>query len=194
MSLVNFNKPAAQVPQNDIAINGNSTSTITDACKPNGVKELLAAATQNMCIHFVSDGNWSMYDFLIAAVLELGKSCNVWITTYSMTELSARVLAQMKDKGEISDLHLLMDYKSKMRYPEVDQLIRNVASSIGLTHLHAKVLVINNGNKFITMLGSANWTKNPRIETGVIDTSTYIALGHINWITQKISQSINDLN
>jgi hypothetical protein len=189
MSLVNINKQTTAPDANDVVIEGNSSNTLSLAGKPNGLPGLFADLETNPCLHFISDGHWSMYDLLLHAVESCDTPSDVYITTYSMTELSARVIAKLKDSGKIKTLHLLMDYKSKMRYPQVDQLIRNVATSIGLTHLHAKVLVVMSGTKSITVIGSANWTHNPRVETGVIDTSIYIALSHVNWITQKITES-----
>jgi hypothetical protein len=58
----------------------------------------------------------------------------------------------------------MMDYKSKMRYPQVDQLIRNVATTIHLEHIHAKLLIVQLGKHTLTLIGSANWTKNPRLK------------------------------
>ena len=190
MSLINFNKPKEAVASSlDISVEGNAGQKMTSALKPNGLANLFEELKELQCIHFVSDGSWSMYDFLMHVLDLFSGPSNVWITTYSMTELSARILAKLKDAGKIKELRLLMDYKSKMRYPQVDQLIRNVADEMALTHLHAKLLIIQNGQNMLTVLGSANWTKNPRIEIGVIDKTVSVGLGHIDWISKKITEA-----
>lgn len=192
MSLINFNNPdlnRESPPGTQITMEAGSASNVVSSGKPKGLESLFDELKKFACLHFVSDGSWSMYDFLILALEQFERPSNVWITTYSMTELSARVLAKLKDSGKINELKLIMDYKSKMRYPQVDQLIRNVATELALTHLHAKLLIIQNGKDYMTILGSANWTKNPRVEIGVIDKSIYVGLGHIEWITRKMSEA-----
>ena len=189
MALVNFNKSTAAAATLDTAFEGNKAATLIDSTKPKGLVNLFEDLKEIQCAHFMSDGSWSMYELLQYALSRFDGPCDVWLTTYSMTELSARVIAKLKDSDKIANLNVLMDYKSKMRYPQVDQLIRNVATRMGLTHLHAKVLVIGNRKNYLTVIGSANWTKNPRVEVGVIDQSQHVAAEHIHWIEEMITHS-----
>lgn len=186
MSLINFNSSNEKKKSVDVSIEGTSTAHVSNAMRPKGLENMLAELKEMDCLHFVSDGSWSMYELLMHLLQMFDSPSNVWLTTYSMTEMSARIIAKLKDEGLIDELHVLMDYKSKMRYPNVDQLIRNACTSMGLTHLHAKVLIIKNGKNVLTIVGSANWTKNARIETGVIDKNVYVGLGHLSWIIKKI--------
>ena len=182
MSLINFNSlPSSkeQTPGAQITLEASSATNVVTATKPKGLESLFGELKEMQCIHFVSDGSWSMYDFLMMALEQYEGPSNVWITTYSMTELSARVLAKLKDSGRINELKLIMDYQSKMRYPQVDQLIRNVATELALTPLHAKLLVIENGKNFLTFVGSANCTKNPRIASGGSYKSITVRLRHM---------------
>lgn len=189
MPLINFETKhnAADRRQSDVLIAGSEGGDVVHSYKMAGLETLMQEMKNNLCVHFVSDGNWSLYDYLIAALEDHMGACDVWLTTYSMTELSARILAKMKDSGKIANLYVLMDYKSKMRYPQVDQLVRNVATRMGLVHIHAKVLIIGNGSVYRTLIGSANWTKNPRLEVGVIDSSDHVARQHIQWIEKSIT-------
>lgn len=187
MSLINFKSNRKTDAPVDISIEASSTPHVVQAMRPKGMEGLLNELKFISCLHFVSDGSWSMYELLMCLLEQFATPSKVYITTYSMTELSARIIAKLKDDKQIEELHLLMDYKSKMRYPNVDQLIRNACTSMGLAQLHAKVLIIKNGEHTLTIIGSANWTKNARIETGVIDKNTHVAESHIKWITQKIA-------
>jgi hypothetical protein len=70
---------------------------VVSALKPQGLDAIFEALQQKPCIHFISDGSWSLYDFLLKA-LEDKTGANVYITTYSMTELSARIIAKLKEE------------------------------------------------------------------------------------------------
>ena len=194
MSLVRFNKDthADQSASLSEAFSGNTSGTLVKTNTPGfQLADLYRQCSQRECIHFLNDGRWSLYDFLKLVVEQGNRPSNVWISTYSMTELSARVIAQLVDRGHIGKLHLLMDYESKIRYPQVDQLLSNVATTFGLTQLHAKVLVIMGEYGCITLIGSANWTRNMRIESGIIDRTTLVAMHHSTWIEKLISQNPN---
>lgn len=194
MPLVTINKTAS--PSSVKTASGSSSAIAYD-----GLLDGVFAQLQTCnYVHFRSDGQLSMHDFLMTGIEylktivdpSLHASCTVHLTTFSMTELSARILAQLKDAGSIAHLHILIDKEAQIRYPNVNQLISNVADSIGHVSIHAKVLLISMGNASLTMLSSANWTKNPRIEVGVIDSDINIYNYHRSWIDSKIKTSSNE--
>lgn len=159
---------------------------------PSGLPRLIDACATHGCVHFVTDGSWSLYDLLLHVA---GEHTIRWlcITTYSMTELSARVIGQLVQQGKIQQVYFLMDYKAEMRYPNVYQILRNIGQ-VASTHLHAKVMVMEYAAdqddapvQHLTLLGSANWTRNPRIEVGVLDASPAVATQHREWILQKFT-------
>lgn len=194
MPLVTLNKSASQ---SSVQTASGSISAIAYDGLLDGVFTQLQTCSY---VHFRSDGQLSMHDFLITGIEYLKtivdpsfhSSCVVHLTTFSMTEFSARILAQLKDSGDISELHILIDKEAQIRYPNVNQLITNVCDTIGHVSIHAKVLLIKMGSASLTMLSSANWTKNPRIEVGVIDSDLNIYQYHRSWIDAKIKTASND--
>ena len=54
---------------------------------------------------------------------------------------------------------------------------------------HAKVTVIQNETWGISIVSSANYTRNPRIEAGVICNSKEIAEFHKNWIVNELNNT-----
>jgi hypothetical protein len=86
----------------------------------------------------------------------------------------------------ISELNAVLDYRIERRKPEAFQLANNIITRIKLTKCHAKVLVIRNETWDVTIIGSANFSKNPRIEAGVIFTDRKTAEFNAGWIDEII--------
>ena len=134
-------------------------------------------------------GNFAMHDLLLHLVsLHLKKSScapDVWLTTFSMTEMSANVVGKLKVDKMIGQLSILMDKESRTRYAQVDQILSNISDHYVLTHIHAKVLIVSSQYASHTVIGSANWTKNPRIECLTVFKNN-VDVKNINWINDEI--------
>ena len=128
---------------------------------------LARAITQRGEVFFTSDGRFSTHD-LLEALLVPYSPAKVYLSTYSITEFPARILKTLQDEGKIEELHMLIDREFPRRYPKVDQFLQELCTSIGYTAVHAKILVIETKREIVLVLGSANWTVNPRLEAGVI--------------------------
>lgn len=169
-----------------IVISGSPEAFVT-AKAPDKLKTVVDAVKRFNNFHFVSDGSWSLHDLLLS-IIDLYAPAEVWLTTYSITQFPASILAGFIQDGKISKLNILMDYRAKDRYPAVEQLISNV-STLKLTPIHAKLFIIRNDKECLTLLGSANWTTNKRIEAGVVDKAPLTAQMHIDWITKKMQNA-----
>ncbi len=152
----------------------------------------LHALLQKICpdksIHYVSDGDWSMHD-LVMELLKKYNKADLYITTYALREFPVRQLILAQEKGDIKSIKMLLDYRAKTRTPEVFQLAGMNIGSIFLTSIHAKVTVIKSPAGYISIVGSANWTQNPRIECGVISLNKELAEFHIGWIEKIMSNA-----
>ncbi len=154
---------------------------------PDKLMKLISAIEQNEHIHFVSDGDWSMHDLVMQLLLKY-KPAQLFITTYAIREFSIRQLILAQERGDISNIKMLLDYRAKVRTPEVYHLASMNIDSIFLTSIHAKVTVIKSKVGYVAIVASANWTQNPRIEAGVLSTNKDIAEFHINWI-EKVMEN-----
>lgn len=152
---------------------------------PKDSREILAEALGGKDVHFVTGGRWSMYDMLEQALSLMG-SCKLWLSTFSITEYSARQLVQHLETNRLLELHMLVDYRAKVRYPEVYQLAEHNASAIKLAPCHAKVMILESETKALAMQGSANWTENPRLECGYLSTSRAV----VNFYKDFLNRSI----
>lgn len=172
-------------PEDKIINHTGAPGTPVGEIAPNHFDALIDMARKGSDVHFVTGGKWSMYEFLERALKVTGPA-QLWLSTFSITELSARMLSAHQDAGDITELHMLIDYRAKVRYPEVYQLASNIATRIRQTPVHAKVMVLHGLHATITMVGSANWTENPRIEAGVITCNTQIAAFHLAWLNTAL--------
>ena len=136
-------------------------------------------------VHFISSGKWSLYDLLIA-LLPFCSPAVLYLSTYSLTEFSARILARNVSEGHLSAVHILLDKRAKVRYPEVYQLAGNISNRIRLMEVHAKVMVLQSADRIVTVVGSANWTENPRIEAGILTTNPEVGNFHKMWLDKAI--------
>jgi hypothetical protein len=151
-------------------------------CKsPDKLKILLNKIAAGKSVHYVSNGDWSMHD-LVMELLKKYNNAEVFITTYALREFPVRQLILAQEKGDIKSIKMLLDYRAKIRTPEVFQLASMNIGAIFLTSIHAKVTVIKSPVGHVSIVGSANWTQNPRIECGVISLNEELANFHINWI------------
>lgn len=136
-------------------------------------------------IQFATGGRWSLHHLLEYLLLKTGPA-KVWMTTWTITEEPMRALLDLIKQGLITELNAVLDYRIERRKPEAFQLASNIISRIKLTKCHAKVLVVRNEVWAVTVLGSANFSKNPRIEAGVIFTDRKSAEFHARWIDDLI--------
>lgn len=157
-------------------------------CKgPEKLQKLLQLITGHSSVHYVSDGDWSMHD-LTMELLKRYAPAELFITTYALRELSVRQIILAQQRKEIISANMLLDYRAKVQIPEVYQLASNNLNKINLVKIHAKVTVIRGAKGSVSIVGSANWTTNPRIECGVVSMDKGLADFHINWI-QKIMEN-----
>lgn len=171
-----------------VNLNDIKPSTVSDYPYSNSknIAETMLYIPELKCYQIVSKGNFFMHDILLYLLSKITHA-EVIITTFSMTEMSARILATNIDNGKIKSLQILMDKDSRKRYPSVHNILSKCASEFVLTGVHAKVLIVKNNEHIYTVLGSHNWTKNPRLEISTLFTDQSTYQFHSNWITNNMN-------
>lgn len=158
-------------------------------CKsPEKLKLLIDKLDEEKNTHFVSDGDWSMHDLVTELVKKYGPA-ELYFTTYALREFAVRQIINALEEKQILSVTLILDYKAKSRTPEVYDLAAMNFTNIFLASVHAKVAVLKCERVHISIVGSANWTTNPRIEAGVISLEKSTAEFHINWINKTIAHA-----
>lgn len=141
-------------------------------------------------VHFISNGDWNLFDFFNMALSSFTKPCSVWLSTYAIYEFPLRQILLAQQAGQIESVKMVIDSRARVRNEASLSLAKNIANKIALLPCHAKVLVMKTDGAYVLLVGSQNWTKNPRVEVGFISNSEALALFHIGWI-EKILEGAN---
>ena len=136
-------------------------------------------------VHYATGGRWSAHE-LLQFVLERTGPAQVSISTWTVTENPVRSLLALRSVGLITELQLLFDHRIKTRSPQGFQLVAALDARVGFAKCHAKVTVVENTQWAVTILSSQNYTRNPRIEAGVIFTDRPSANFHRSWMQRQI--------
>ena len=182
MAFITTGKPV--VDEHEIGIQHISSLTTESAVickKPEKLHAITKSITQKHTTHFVSRGDWSMHD-LVLELIRLHGPATLYISTYAIREYPVRQLVMAMETGSIKAIYMLLDYRAKVRTPEVFQLAKLNMANIYQIAIHAKVCVIQCPDISFTILGSANWTTNPKIEAGIVTTSSEVADFHVKWM------------
>jgi len=150
------------------------------------LKACIGELVPDQAQQFATAGRWSLHQ-LLEYVLRKTGPCRMWMTTWTITEEPMRILLSLIREGLILELNAVLDYRIEKRKPEAFQLASNIMANIRLTKCHAKVVVLRNEHWNVTILTSANFSKNPRIEVGTIFTDAGSAEFHSAWIDQVIA-------
>jgi len=124
---------------------------------------------------------------VLVKLLEIAGPADVAIANYSLTELPMRVLSQLKEKGAIKRLEMLLD-KTVYRTPKLRAFAIEISDDIAFTEIHAKVILIKSEHKHLVFVSSSNLTKNHRYEVGsIIDN-----VSKFQFFERKIKQLIDE--
>ncbi|MBS7565091.1 hypothetical protein KHS38_11810 [Mucilaginibacter sp. Bleaf8] len=136
---------------------------------------------QSVC--FKTDGAWSNY-YLLEYILQLTGPAEVCFTTWAISEIAITKFLSWQASGLITELHAVIDVGLRNKKPAIYHRAAATFTNLKFAHCHAKATVITNGSHHITLIGSANYTKNPRKEVGVIIWDKNIALANQRWIKE----------
>ena len=143
---------------------------------------------EGQSIHFASLGDWSTHDLLFFLLEQTGPA-RVYFTTWAISEYAIRQLYQFIEQGLIIELKGIFDYRNGIRKPAELQFLQKITTDIKAAKCHAKVTVVENDQWGISVVGSANYTRNPRIEAGVLCCDKMVAAFHRDWILNELSNT-----
>jgi hypothetical protein len=152
------------------------------------IEHVIGEIMLNQTIHYASMGDWSTHDLIFYILKQNGPS-RVYFTTWSISEYAVRQLYYFVESGLILELKGIFDYRNGIHKPAELQLLKNITTDIKPAKCHAKVTVIENDRMGIAVVGSANFTRNPRIEAGVICTLREVAEFHKAWILEELNNT-----
>jgi len=152
------------------------------------ISEIIGEITDGGSSHYASLGDWSTHDLLFY-LLNITGAANVYFSTWAISEFAIRQLFSLIESGLILELKGIFDYRNGIHKTAELEFLRNITTEIKAAKCHAKVCVIENDTWGIAIVGSANFTRNPRIEAGVICADKKIAAFHKGWIINELNNT-----
>lgn len=146
-------------------------STVAELTKAIGKLE------QGQCVFTFEYGKWSSHELLAYILLQTGPA-KLWFSTWSITEEPLRVLIRLKKAGLLTEINALFGDRVTVMSPVAWQYASYNIPDIRLGKCHAKVQVIINDTWQVAVMGSANFTNNPRWEAGVVCCDKTVAEGY----------------
>jgi len=185
---------------NDITKKPSGTSALTalssvstDSFSVLGRKVDVLASFDNLRsgthLHFCTQGKWSSHEML-AKLLTITGSAEVCLTSWALTEDPVRMLVQMKQAGIITEMFMVVDKRIKVHNPIAYQLAEANFDKLKLANIHAKVITIRNTDWNLTVLNSANFTRNKRFEAGAVIDDEKMAAFHSSWIKSIVNDEL----
>jgi len=150
--------------------------------------QVFGLVVDGQSVHYASLGDWSTHDLLFFLLEQTGPA-RVYFTTWAISEYAIRQLYQFIEHGLILELKGIFDYRNGIRKPAELQFLQKITTDIKAAKCHAKVTVIENDHWGISVVGSANYTRNPRIEAGVLCCDKTVAAFHRDWILNELSNT-----
>lgn len=155
---------------------------------PEKLKMLLNRLQPEKTTFYMSNGDFSMQD-MVMELLKKYKPAEVYLSTYSLRELAVRKLILAIERGEISSLKMLLDYRAPVRTAQVFEMAKMNFAKVYLISIHAKITVIKSAAGCVTIVGSQNWTVNPKIESGAVSLNKELAASYIKYLEQIMSDA-----
>jgi hypothetical protein len=162
-------------------LNSDAPGVFINAASLKYFKSQLADIEPNKHYHFNTGGQWSMHE-LLEYLLNITGPADIFISTWAISEDPVRALMEMKNVGYIRNIKCIFDYKIKEQKSKAFLLAEQNFDKVKLDKCHAKVTVITNASWGITIPGSANYTRNPRIERGIVCTDPEAAEFDLTWM------------
>ena len=167
-------------PEAKQEVRGVRYADMENAVKVDAVAEVLlspqglGAIKPGTSKHFYSDGAFNLVQ-LVTYILKQTGPAHVFLTTYSIAEDSINVLKRKVEHGEILSARFIVDNRVRsMSAKNFDLLAGSFAGCYRCRALHAKVTLVYNEDWHITLIGSQNATRNPKLERGIIHTDVNI--------------------
>lgn len=152
--------------------------------------------SQNQNIPFWSDGDFSMHELLEYLLMQTGKA-SVRISSFSITEIAIRSFSRLQENGLISELKCLFDFTVKQHRLGLLYFASNIIAAISLTKCHAKLIIIENDEWKVVVIGSANFNINDKKEVGIISAVPAIyntfSTKYNEWFNEAIKIDKDDL-
>ena len=134
------------------------------------LNKLIGKIRPGQMIEFCTAGEFSMHE-LLQYLLSITGPANVYLSTWTIKETPARVIYSLINQGYIKGIYCVLDYRIRTLDAKHFDLIKSILTEHKLTKCHAKTIAIEGERMSLSVISSANFSNNQRIETGCIKCS-----------------------
>jgi hypothetical protein len=184
---VDARRPAHKVAHEQVALSIGGEVATAMALPGDSVAQCLGELVQEHLYCMPCHATWSMHHVLAHLLGVIGPA-RTWLMSWTITEGPVRSIVKLMEDGLITDLRCVFDERVGKYNANALQLARKKFAHIGLTHTHAKCLVLVNDDWAITVLSTANITRNKRIEIYWVSTHRLVAEHHSSWIDHVLAK------
>lgn len=139
--------------------------------------------------HIVGANHWNTHDMLEALLDHTDGPAALWFTVYSVSDGAVRRLRAMKDSGQLTSIHALINNHMARARPDGSQQLLQLATDMMVYPCHAKVYVLRSETRGITITSSANATACPWLEAATVVEDPELADWTIDWIRKALALS-----
>jgi hypothetical protein len=116
----------------------------------------------------------------------MGK-CELHFATYAIKQYQANLFCDMLHNGLLSEISALCDYRLPVADANAHDLLEKNCKHFGLKRTHAKLVCLRNETLGISVVSSANFTSNTKLDVAVITVDKAITNARIDWIHHHIA-------
>jgi hypothetical protein len=155
------------------------------------VQKVAGAIERGQCVHIVSMASWSV-EHVIAHYLDQIGPAHLALATWAISSNAAVKVRRGLDAGAILSARMVLDIQLNHRRPEAyDQITQALDSSQVRSYpCHAKCYLLHApaAGWHVTVVGSQNYTTNPRVELLVVTEGKEIHDFHAAWIDELLAR------
>ena len=149
------------------------------------LKNAIGTLERGKNIHFVTAGSWALHDLVKYLLTQTGPA-DLLAFTWSLTIPAAVTLIRQQEAGNLRNMSFIVDAKMSIWSAAALSILTKHCDRIVRTANHAKGFLLSNAEWRVSVISSANFSNNPRIEGGCISTNPVVFDMHREWIEQLL--------
>jgi hypothetical protein len=147
----------------------------------------------NEILHLITNGSYDLYN-MVAYFIDKYKTIDNFIgSTWCMNAWNIKDLKEKYESKIINNITLITgDYfklKQRSEYGQLAEFMVKNRLKYKSCKNHAKIMLLNKDNIYITIESSANFTTNPRVENFTLYSNKELYQFHENWILEAINDN-----
>jgi hypothetical protein len=153
--------------------------------------ELAHLPEKGETLHIIGEGTYDFFTWIPVIQDILGTPITLYASTWTMNRPNVVELFELFDIGKLSSVNMLTGLYFKQRESSVFSALitgmRKRGQRYGAFKNHTKITLITNGDIYLVIEGSANFTSNPRAEQYILtnDQTTYDFFQ--NWFDEMLT-------